>query len=174
MILKYNHKGLNWLDLESPNESEISYIFEQFSIPSQIQEYVKTAFKNDVIEVDNEFIFISVNTPSFNNQKNNLTLIANDEIVITIHNHPIEAFSQFGKEIELDIIQKETAKILNNRLLLAHLLKTLHLNKELKLVNKDAQIYTLEKKIERDRKRLKMFMFLTIMLLVTTIIFIWL
>lgn len=174
MISKYSHKGLNWVDLESPSESEISHIFEQFSISPQIQEYIKTAFKNDVIEMDYDLFFISINTPGLNNEKNNITLIAHDNFVITIHNYHIEAFREFSKEMELDIIREETSKIHNNKLLLAYLLKNLHLSKEVKLANKDAEIYVLENIIKRDRKRLKRFMFLTMILIVTTIIFIWL
>ena len=174
MISKYSHKGLNWVDLESPSESEISHVIEQFSIPPHIQEYIKTKPQNDVIELGYDFTFVSLNVPRADGEKKDITVIANDNFVVTIHNYPIEAFVQFSKEMEFDIIREETSKIHNNKLLLAYLLKNLHLSKELRLISKDAQIYTLEKKIERDRKRLKRFMFLTMMLVVTTIIFIWL
>jgi Mg2+ and Co2+ transporter CorA len=164
MISKYSHKELNWVDLESPSKEETSHIVEQLSIPSYIVEKINKKTKEDIIDIDDSFIFASIS--------NELIFVVNDNYILTIHSKPIQAFDKFGKEMELDIIVEENSKINNNKLLFAYLLKNLYLDLQNQSIINNTQIRDLEKQIIIKSKKLKLFIFLSIILLVATIIFI--
>jgi Mg2+ and Co2+ transporter CorA len=157
MISKYSHKGLLWIDLESPKEEEILYVLEEYSIPSFIKENLISGSKNDQISLEYGYIYISVNLPiSLPNEKteNKLIFIANDKIVLMIHTEPIEATSLFLKEMELDFIGNEE-KIINNKLLFAYLAKILYLNAQEQIIEKDIKIQNYKQKIIKINKKLR-------------------
>jgi Mg2+ and Co2+ transporter CorA len=165
MISKYSHKGLNWIDLESlSNESEIDHIIEQLSIPSHIEEKIKMKEGGEALHIDDDFIVVNIG--------NKMIFVVCDKYVLSIHDRPIQAFSEFSKEMEQDIIIEEKSKINNNILLFAHLVKNLYLNSEIQAVGKETEIKILKKALIQKSKKLKLFIFLSILLLATTIIFI--
>jgi Mg2+ and Co2+ transporter CorA len=172
MISKYNHGELVWIDLESPSEEEINHIMEQYSIPTYIEDKIKITRKEDEIDIGDNFIFVKLHIPHKSNQNKSVIFVVSDNLVLTIHYNPIQAFNKFGKEMELDIILDEKSKIKNNKLLFAYLLKNLYLNLETQKLENGITIEKLQKHILGKDKRLKLFIFLSILLLVTTIIFI--
>jgi hypothetical protein len=151
MISKYSHKSLVWTDLESPKEEEISHIIEEYSIPKSIEEEIKNEFKDDIINIDYDFIFIHLE---------NIIFIVNDNFVLTIHPKPIPAFFKFSKELELDIATDEKLKINTHKLLFAYLLKSLYKNqnkdlpKNLPVDNQELQ--NLKIQLIQKNKKLKL------------------
>ena len=177
MISKYSHKGLTWVDLESPSEEELSHTVDLHSIPSYIHEKINRNDKENKIEEKDDFLFATLNVPRITDEvniDNAITFIMNDNFVLTIHEHPIQAFDTFGKEMELDILVAEESKIKNNHLLFAHLLKNLYLHSEKQLVESNNKINLFKKQIIQNGKKIKWFAVLAIILFITTIIFIWL
>lgn len=175
MISKYSHKGLTWVDLESPSEEEISHIIELHSIPRYIEDEIKINRNEDKISIDDDFIFAFLGIPhalSIEGKNNKVIFVVKNDLVLTIHDNPIHAFDKFGKEMELDIIVEEKSKIKNNNLLFAHILKNLYLNSEIQSVLSELKVKNLENIILQKNKRLKLFTILSILFLVTTIIFI--
>jgi len=164
MISKYNHKELNWIDLKSPSKEEVDHIIDQLSIPSHIESKIKEKHTEDIIDTEDDFIFISL--------KGELSFVVNNKFILTIHSKPIQAFDNFSKEMELDMIIEEKSKIKDNKLLFAYLLKNLYLNTQAELAINNFKIKSLEEKIIQNNKKLKLFTFLSILFLITTIIFI--
>lgn len=162
MISKYSHKELTWIDLESPNNEEISHIIELLSVPVYIAEKINNNTKEDILDIDERFIFTSM--------KGELIFVVNDDYILTIHSKSISAFRKFGKEMELDIIVEEKSKIKNNKLLFAYLIKNLHLSSQDELFLNNIQIKKLKKELMVKNKKLKLFIILSIILLVTIII----
>ena len=99
MISKYNHKELNWVDLESPTEEEILHIVEQYPLPQVIKDKLILKKKEDEIDINYDFIYISIN--------NEITLFVNDNFVISIHSGQTKAMDQLSKELELDMVENE-------------------------------------------------------------------
>jgi Mg2+ and Co2+ transporter CorA len=166
MISKYNHKGLTWIDLESPTEEEISHIFEQLYIPENIIEKINNNKGEDVVEINDHFTIASI--------KDELRFIIHNNFILTIHKTPIPAFVNFGKEMELDLIIEEKSIIKNNGLLLAHLLKNLYLDLKNQSTFNDDVVKNLKRKIKKSNDSLKLFIFLSIIFLLINIISIWL
>lgn len=178
MISKYSHKELIWADLESPEDTEITYILEEYNIPSIIKEEMILAQKEDVIKLYNDYIFASLCFPQLapdKNVDNKLIFIASDKFIISIHNEPIHALHAFLKEMELDTMGESKANIDDNKLLLAHLLKSLYVNSHKQIIASDAKIKYLKNQIIKNNKKLKLLTLLAIItLVVIIIIFIWL
>lgn len=164
MISKYSHKGLSWIDLESGSEEELAHAIEQLYVPSYIQEKIKRGLQQNVIHMDDDFIVANIS--------DKLTFVVCDKYVLSIHDEPIHAIDKFGKEMELDIIVEDKSQIKNNKLLFAHLLKNLYLGGEKQMVTSKLEIESLKRDLLKNSKKLKLFTILSIIFLVTTIIFI--
>lgn len=164
MISKYSHKGLNWIDLKSPSKDEIAHIVDQLSIPKDIEDKIEGNKDEDIVEINDDLIFVSI--------RNGLSFVVSDNFILSIHSKPMQAFDNFSKEMELDIIIEEQSKIKNNKLLFAYLLKNIYLDVELKSITNGARIKSLERQIIEKNKKLKLLRLLSIILLVATIIFI--
>ena len=110
MISKYKHKGLNWVDLESPTEEEITYILEEYAIPVFIKDEISLKSKEDIIKLDNSYIFAHLNLPDYSqggNNSNRLIIVTNDNFIVLIHDEPIDALRELSKEMELDTLTEE-------------------------------------------------------------------
>jgi Mg2+ and Co2+ transporter CorA len=175
MISKYSHKGLMWIDLESPSDEELSHIVDLHSIPSYIHENIKANTNENKIETKDDFLFMILNVPKVLGKEiidNKIIFATNDNLVLTVHDNPIKAFNNFGKEMELDILVEANSKIKNNSLLFAHLLKNLYLHSETQLVESDSRVNFFKKQITKNKKKIKLYTILATILLITTIIFI--
>lgn len=167
MISKYNHKELNWIDLESPTEAELEHIIEKNPLLANLQKEIENPSEEDIIKYDDDFLFATLNLPT-----NRIIVIFNDSTILTIHEHPIKAFTNLGNEIELCIAKGESLRIYNNNLLFVYLLKNFYLENKSELVKSLLQIKKMNMKIKKTKKSLKLFIFISILFLVTTIIFI--
>ncbi len=172
MISKYSHKELAWIDLEAPKDAEISYVLEEYNIPSIIKEEMSANKNDDVIRLYNDYIYAFLSFPQVaesENVDNKLIFIASDKYIFSIHNEPIQALSAFLKEMELGTMDENNASISDNKLLFAHLLKSLYVNSHKQIIAHDAKIKNLREQIIKNNKRLKS---LTIWAVVTIIVII--
>lgn len=172
MISKYSHKGLLWIDLESPKEEEILYALEEYSIPSFIKEDLISGAKNHKISLEYGYIYALLDlpiNPSSDKSENKLIFIANDKIVLMIHTEPIKATASFLKKMELDFIGDEE-KIINNKLLLAYLIENLYINAQEQIIEKDEKIQNFKQKINKINKKLKYFKILATISIIAIIL----
>ncbi len=173
MISKYMHKGLNWIDLESPSKEEVAYILDEHNIPIFIKEDIMLASKDDIIRLEQGYIYAHLNTPQVSddqNENDRLIIVANDNFIIVIHDKPIQALGEFSKEMELDIVTEEKFGTNNNKLLFAHLLRSLYVNSQNQLTEKETKIEQLEKQITHDAKKFKSLIFYSILSLLVIVI----
>lgn len=152
MISKYRHKELTWVDLESPKAEEISYILEEYSIPSYIKEKMENGKNNDEISLDYDYFFVSIDLP----QDNKLIFIINDSFIISIHDKPIASLSSFIKEIELNINSSQKLDINSNKILFAHLLKNLFIGSQKELLSSKNKTENLKHQILNNNRKLKL------------------
>lgn len=164
MISKYNHKDLNWIDLESPSKEEIEHIIEEYSVPQKIKELLYSKDKSDKFEISYDFIYASI--------EDKITFIACDKFIISIHEKSMPAFTASSKELEIDMVSIE--KINNNKILFAHLLKNLFKNREVELSHTYKQIEKYRNQILEKKKQLKNRQTLIIILTIIALIFLWL
>lgn len=159
MISKYRHKELAWIDLESPQKEEFIHVIDEYpKLEFIVNEFDKN-IKDHRIELGDDIIFASVNLSEVSKDK--LTFIISDELVLTIHDKPIEAMKGFAKELELDIYSNYEKKIENNKILFAHLLKNLYVYSEKELIKSKSEIQNLKNKVAKHNKKLQKILILT-------------
>jgi len=172
MISKYSHKELIWTDLEAPKDTE------EYNIPSIIKEEMLSNKNEDVIRLYNDYIYAFLSFPQILESEkvdNKLIFVASDKYILSIHNEPIQALSAFLKEMELGTMGDNSNNIEDNKLLFAHLLKSLYVNSHKQIIAHDAKIKFLKNRIDKNNKKLKRLMILAIIALVLIIIIsIWL
>ena len=156
MISKYNHKELCWLDLESPQEEELLHVVEQYNIPLDIKQRIISKEYKDEINMNYDSLYASVS--------GNIVFVSDNDLVLTIHNNPIEAFNEFSKEMELDLNGEE--KINTHRKLFAYLLKNLYIDSQNQLKASQYEIEKLDQKILSIKKKTRK---LTIAIILLTI-----
>lgn len=164
MISKYNHKELNWIDLESPRIEEIEHAFEQYPIPSIIRDRITKNNREDFVDINYDYIYVSV--------AGKLVFFVNDNFFLSIHEEPMQAFSEFSNEVELDVVGGE--KINSHRLLLAHLIKNIHLNNHKDLISRVNEIQNLKEALNKNKRKIRKQSIIIICLIILLIIFIWL
>jgi|GEM_PF-2672574 len=164
MISKYNHKELNWVDLESPKEEEINHIIEGYPIPSFIKEKINNKENENIFDINDDFIYLSI--------KGKIVFFVNDKIILSIHEKPLQMITSFSQKMELDIIGDK--KIYTNKLLFIHLLENLFIYDDLEIKEKEEKIKTLKNQILKSNKKIKKLKFFIIILIILSIIFIWL
>lgn len=164
MISKYNHKDLNWVDIESPTDGEIEHIIDEYSVPPNIKELLYSKNKADKFEMIYDFIYASID--------NKITFVVCDKFILSIHECPMPAFTTASKELEIDMVSIE--KINSNKVLFAHLLKNLFKNREIELSHSHKQIEKLKHQIIDRNKKIKNRNIYIIILIIISIIFIWL
>ena len=173
MISKYIHEGADFIDIESPTEEEIAYIFEEYDVPIFIKENLKTTSQKDLIKLDNGYIFAYLGIQIENKntyQKNKLIIIANNEYVLFLHDNPIEGLQNFKKEMELDALEVEKLFKNDSRLLIAHLLKNLYSGFEKQSSINEARIFSLKKQSAYLNKKVRFWKISTLVLIIILVI----
>jgi Mg2+ and Co2+ transporter CorA len=164
MISKYNHKELNWIDLESPSKEEIEHALDLYPIPNTIKEKIIIDNREDCVDINYDYTYISV--------PGKLVFFVTDNFFLSIHNEKMEAFSDFSNEIELDVVGGE--KINSHKLLLACLIKNIHINNHKELISRVNEIQNLKEQLNKNKRKIKKQVIIIISLIILLIIFIWL
>lgn len=164
MISKYNHKEINWIDLESPSIEEVEHVLDQYPVSLFIKDMIISGKNEDKIDISYDFIYVSL--------MNKIIFVVSDKFVLTIHSESMVAFNEFSKEMELDVVGGE--KINNHQLLFAYLLKNIYKNNNKQLISNENQIKNLQKKILKKDNKIKKLIIFIILIIISLILSIWL
>jgi len=160
MISKYSHKELKWIDLEASKEGELTYIEEEYSLPKFIRDELSSKTKNDIINLDNDVIYVAINLPYHSVHEffgNRIIFIVSDDFIITIHDEPIYAWEKFKNDMEIDALTDGKLNMNNHKLLFTYLIKHLFVDAQDKLSNNYKQILNFENHIKSKNKKIRLF-----------------
>jgi len=153
MISKYNHNSLTWVDLEYPKPEEIAYIIDEYSIPSPLEEEITSITTlRAKIKASAGFVFVSFIFPNISHSDNKvfdnkISFIIDEDIVITIHDKPVQALTEFLNNLEMDVAVLDELHINNNSLLVFYLMKSLYVSLKDQLIINNKEIKELENEI---------------------------
>lgn len=158
MISKYSHNQLLWIDLESPTEEELIYVLEEYRIPRLIEEEIRSKTQKTKIRSSEDIIFASFYFPKIlhNDNKiieNKVIFVVCKDIVLTIHDNPIDAIGEFLNNLEMDSAILDELKITNNGLMTFYLIKSLYVNLKEQLVINNNGIKEIENKILNPKNK---------------------
>lgn len=131
MITRYEHKGLHWIDVESPTKEEISALTEEFSLRQLVaEEILKLSFRPKV-DMYKDSIFLILHFPAFRHAhgkdiRQEVDFIIGKNYLITVHYDMIDAIHKFSKEFEVSSILDKSEYGNHAGFLFFHLIKKLY------------------------------------------------
>jgi len=152
MISKYTYKGLTWIDLESPTESELSHIMEEYAIPPTVGEEMKNLSLQSKVDLYQNFIYLILHFPEVSHSgsrsiEKEIDFIVSNEFIITIHYEPIDSLHEFSKIFEVDAILEKRMDVDHAGFLFFHLIKSLYINSRHQLDDVNILLKKVERKI---------------------------
>lgn len=99
------HKHLTWIDFETPNRDDVTYLHENFNIhPIVLEELITPTYQPRVLRYDG-CIFFSIHIPLFDVKERTtfpgeLDIILTKDHLITGHKHPIYQIQKFLDDLE--------------------------------------------------------------------------
>jgi len=152
MISKYTYKGLTWIDLESPTESELAHIMEGYSIPPTVGEEMKNLSLQSKVDLYPNFIYLILHFPEISHEGNRsvekeIDFIVSNDFIITIHYEPIDSLHEFSKTFEVDAILEKRMDVDHAGFLFFHLIKSLYVHSRFQLNNINILLKDVERKI---------------------------
>lgn len=109
MITRYEHKGLMWLDVESPTREEVAELVREFEIHPLIGEELLAPSARPKAEPHNGSLYLVLHFPAFehhhgNDHRQEVDFIVGKKFMITVRYEEIDVLQKFSKEFEVNSI----------------------------------------------------------------------
>jgi magnesium transporter len=115
MVQKYNIKGIEWVDLESPTNDEIREIMNLYDIDPAVSHDLALPTMKPHIERHGECIYAVMHFPAWKHSKGQkhqeIDFVIGKQFIITSRYESVDAIHRFSKQCEVDsILNKNTEK----------------------------------------------------------------
>ncbi|MEX0917029.1 MAG: magnesium transporter CorA family protein [Candidatus Paceibacterota bacterium] len=109
MISRYTHGDLVWVDLESPNQSEVRKVMEEFSLDPHIAEELLSPSHRPKVDYLKDYIYLILHFPAFRHSHESesnqeVDFVLGKKFIITTHYDTIDPLHKFSKLFEVDSI----------------------------------------------------------------------
>ncbi|MEI8248973.1 MAG: magnesium transporter CorA family protein [Candidatus Taylorbacteria bacterium] len=118
MITTHTHRGLVWLDLESPNNEEIAGVIKRYGLHPLVGEELKSSPSRAKIDFYKDYIFIVITLPvriredgTYRIVNRELDFVIGKNFLITSRADTIEQVEYFGKIFDANAILNKDEKI---------------------------------------------------------------
>jgi magnesium transporter len=118
MITTHTHRGLVWLDLESPNNEEIAGIIKRYGLHALVGEELKESPSRAKIDFYKDYIFIVLTLPVriredgvYSIVNRELDFVIGKNFLITSRSSTIEQIEYFAKIFDANAILNKDEKI---------------------------------------------------------------
>ena len=112
MIKKYDYKGLAWIDVENPSDSDINEIVSNYSLPIETsEEMLSPTPRQRVVRYDN-CVYIVLHFPTLkpqkakvdnvNDHRQEIDFIVGKDFLITVHYDPVRSIDEFKETFKDD------------------------------------------------------------------------
>jgi magnesium transporter len=113
MINRYTHKKLVWVDLESPNQEELSQIINEFGIHPLVSEELISPSLKPKVDLYKNFIYLILHFPTLGraekaNASTEIDFIIGKNFLITTRYGQVDALHNFSKSFEVNSILDKT------------------------------------------------------------------
>jgi magnesium transporter len=111
MTKEYSYKGLKWLDLENPGESEIARIMQSYSIPRQAAEDLLSPTPKQRVMMYANCVYIVLHFPTLSahrsdksvgldHHRQEIDFIIGKDFLVTVHYDAVKSLDKFTKALE--------------------------------------------------------------------------
>lgn len=111
MIKTYTYRNITWLDVESPNENDVSELIKRHGLHPLVGEELLSATKKSRIDVYKNYLFLALHIP-IRTKLNNKYVVVEKEVdfiigtnfIITSRNEVVEPLHNFARVFETNAI----------------------------------------------------------------------
>jgi len=152
MISRYEHKGLRFIDIESPTKEDIRIVREEFSLHPLIAEELTTPSLRPKVDLYKNGIYLILHFPAFKHAhgkdtRQEVDFVIGKDYLITVHYDMIDAIHKFSKEFEVSSILDKSEIGNHAGYLFFHLIKNLYYSLSHELEHIEARLEKAESKI---------------------------
>jgi len=109
MISRYTHKGLTWIDLESPSNEEARSLIEEFNVDPLVAEELLSPTLRPKVDVFPNHIYLILHFPALKhthqtNSDQEVDFIIGRNYIITVRYDTIDPLHKFSKVFEVNSI----------------------------------------------------------------------
>ena len=108
MLNRYQHKGLTWIDLESPTRDEVRHLVEEFHIEPLIGEELLLPSTRPRVEFYPSYLYVILHFPALRHShrtlEQELDFIIGRDYIITARYDTVDPLHKFSKVFEVNSI----------------------------------------------------------------------
>ena len=158
MVNRYEHNGLVWVDLETPTETEVRQIMEEFTIDPLVAEGLLITSVKPKVESYRNYIYLILHFPAFkhthtDNREQEIDFIVGKRFLITARYDTIDPLHKFAKVFEVHSILEKKDQVKHGGFLLYHMIRKLYKAVEHELDFIRDELVDVEQKIFEGRER---------------------
>jgi magnesium transporter len=152
MINRYEHKGLRWIDVESPDKDEIAALKEEFSLHVLVADELLAPSLRPKVDLYKNSIYLMLQFPAFRHAhskdvRQEVDFVIGKDYLITVHYDMIDAIHKFSKEFEVSSILDKSELGDHAGYLFFHLIKKLYRSLSHELEHIETRLENAESKI---------------------------
>ena len=160
MTNTHSHRGIVWIDLESPTESEISGLVKRYDLHPLVGEELKSSSSVAKIDFYPEYILVVLTLPvrvrnggTYEIVDRQLDFVIGKTFLITSRNSTIEQLEYFGKVFEANSILNKDEKIDHAGYLFYYMVKRIYAGMAEDLENIKDSLTSAESRIFKGEER---------------------
>lgn len=112
MHSRYEHKGMVWIDLESPSRDEVHDIIDQFGIAPLIAEQLLVPTTKPRVEFCGDYTYLVLHFPalrhSHKSREQEIDFLVGRNFLITTHYDTIDPLHKFSKVFEVNSVLEKS------------------------------------------------------------------
>lgn len=112
MRTQYEHRGLVWIDLESPTREEVREVVERFDIAPLVAEELLLPSSRPHADFHAEYVYLVLHFPAFRysrkTREQEIDFIVGRHFIVTAHYDAIEPLHEFSKLFEVDALLEKS------------------------------------------------------------------
>lgn len=151
MLIRFEHQGITWIDLESPTPEELDEIGKEFSIGPVLAEELLTPTAKPRVDVYAESTYAVFHFPTLRElgegTAQEVDIILGKKHLITVHYSPMDAIDDFRKAFEVETLIGKKKQKFHVGHLLFEIAERLYHESENELAVLEDTIQSVEKRI---------------------------
>ncbi|MBI2120941.1 MAG: magnesium transporter CorA family protein [Parcubacteria group bacterium] len=152
MITRYEHKGLRWIDVESPTKEDIDALAAEFSLHPLVAGELLAPSLRPKVDLYKDSIYLMLQFPAFRHShgkdvRQEVDFVIGKNYLLTVHYDMIDAIHKFSKEFEVSSILDKSEAGSHAGYLFFHLIKKLYHSLSHELEHIDTRLENAEAKI---------------------------
>lgn len=158
MITRFDHRGVQWIDVERPTIEEIEGLVDEFGLGPFVEQELLSPTAKPRIDLFPSFLYLVLHFPAFRDTHGELAthevdLIIAKDAVITVHYESVAAILDFSRSFETSMLLKRSNVALHSGHILFELSTRLYKSVEDELDSVEDSVADIEKEIFNNREK---------------------